>query len=97
MSHAGKDHFGRGAQAEDEAGLLEIGNIGRIQDDSAARGNDEIRFRGQLLHEVPFQLAEVSFAVRRKDFGDGSSLPPDQLLVHVDEVTPEGLGDGAAG
>jgi hypothetical protein len=96
LAHPFPDRFGRGPQANDKGMRFQAGQIGRVHNQTAPGGNDQLLPLRQSLDHLLFQLAECGLALLLKDFADGDTALGFDELVRIDKLELQQLGGQAA-
>lgn len=92
-----KNHLRSGAEAEYEAGRAEVADVGGVQNDAAAGGDDEVFARGEFLYEFALEVAEIWLAGVGEDFGDGPAFALLNQRVHIHKFAVEFFRQRATG
>jgi hypothetical protein len=94
--HPFPNDFGRGPQANDQGMGFKTGQIGRVDNETAASGNDRFLPLAQIPDHVVFQLAKDGLALLFEDFLDGHSALGFDEFVGIDKLELQRLGSEAA-
>ena len=68
----------------------------RLDEGAAAGGDDALALADQPRQHPPFAVAEIGFAMRGENFGDGHAMGGFDLVVGIDEGEAEPLREPPA-